>query len=129
MSKIVRTLFALLLAAALCTPAYAVTDNAGTAAHKNGEKQAKKKPANTGKTHGTKKKANKKNSKNVKKDARKKQAPPKKSPATPAKGKEPTPAEKAGTVRNEAPGRFSTPPPGTGYGSLENESPPPPPAR
>jgi hypothetical protein len=123
MKQVVAFLFTALLAAALCGPAFALDKTAGPAGGKSGETQAKK-PA--GKSKASRDANGKKKPKRAKKAKAKKKAPSKPRPKAPRKPVEPTPAEKAGTVGNGGPGRFSTPPPGTGYGFLEPENPPPP---
>jgi hypothetical protein len=126
MKKAVTFLFAALLAAALCGPTSALDENPGPSGVKTGESKAKKPAAKPKAAKDAKKK---KKPKHAKKAKPKKKASSKTGTKAPVKPKEPTAAEKAGTVQNGGPGRFSTPPPGTGYGSLEPESPPPPPER
>ena len=133
MNRLVPFLFATLLAVALCGPAHATNGNAAPAGPAAGETHAKKPAGKSGKHPEAKKNSvNKekkakaqKQSRGAKKSKAKQKTPPKKGPTAPEKVKEPAGADKAGTVRTESPGRFSTPPPGTGYGSLEPESPPP----
>jgi hypothetical protein len=126
MKKAVAFLFTALFAAALFGPAAALDEKPGPSGDTAGESHVKKPAAKPKAAKDAKKK---KKSKQAPKAKSKKKASSKTGPKGPVKPKEPTPAEKAGTVRNGGPGRFSTPPPGTGYGSLDPESPPPPPRR
>jgi hypothetical protein len=128
MKRIVAFLFAALFAAVLCGPAFALDENAGPAGATDGKSQARKPAAKRKPARDAKKKKmmKKKTSKRAGKARSKKKASTKNPPKAPVRPKEPTAAEKAGTVSNDGPGPFSTPPPGTGYGSLEPESLPPP---
>jgi hypothetical protein len=124
MKKVVTFLFALLFAALLGSPAAALEDTATPAERPAAAATAKApagKSAHPRKARSTKKSKKRKAAKKGKSAKKGKKAKEGKAAARPPA--EPVvPGGKAGTVRRSGPGRFSTPPPGTGY-SLELEAP------